>query len=117
MFLRNYWYVAATDAEISHKPLGRMILGEPIVLFRAEDGIPVASSLFGAFQNCQATTHAQCQVAFLFAPAPHHYALRQLPSAFIDSRLSRGVPWISDAGKDARADHSTMVLGAEFDWL
>jgi hypothetical protein len=31
--------------------------------------------------------------------------------------LSRGVPWISDAGKDARADHSTMVLGAEFDWL
>jgi vanillate O-demethylase monooxygenase subunit len=42
MFLRNYWYVAATDAEISHKPLGRMILGEPIVLFRAEDGTPVA---------------------------------------------------------------------------
>ena len=31
--------------------------------------------------------------------------------------LPRGVPWISDAGKDARADHSTMVLGAEFDWL
>lgn len=42
MFLRNYWYVAATDAEISHKPLGRMILGEPIVLFRVEDRTPVA---------------------------------------------------------------------------
>jgi phenylpropionate dioxygenase-like ring-hydroxylating dioxygenase large terminal subunit len=42
MFLRNYWYVAATDAEISRRPLGRMILGEPIVLFRAEDGTPVA---------------------------------------------------------------------------
>ena len=42
MFLRNYWYVAATDAEISRKPLGRMILGDPIVLFRAEDGTPVA---------------------------------------------------------------------------
>jgi vanillate O-demethylase monooxygenase subunit len=42
MFLRNYWYVAATDSEISHKPLGRMILGDPIVLFRAEDGTPVA---------------------------------------------------------------------------
>src|ERR1700751_4027268 len=42
MFLRNYWYVAATDAEISRKPLGRMILGDPVVLFRAEDGTPVA---------------------------------------------------------------------------
>ena len=42
MFLRNYWYVAATDAEIGRKPLGRMILGDPIVLFRAEDGTPVA---------------------------------------------------------------------------
>jgi phenylpropionate dioxygenase-like ring-hydroxylating dioxygenase large terminal subunit len=42
MFLRNYWYVAATDAEISRKPVGRMILGDPIVLFRAEDGTPVA---------------------------------------------------------------------------
>ena len=42
MFLRNYWYVAATEAEIGRKPLGRMILGDPIVLFRAEDGTPVA---------------------------------------------------------------------------
>ena len=42
MFLRNYWYVAATDAEIGRKPLGRMILGQPIVLFRTEDGTPVA---------------------------------------------------------------------------
>jgi len=42
MFLRNYWYVAATDTEISRKPVGRMILGDPIVLFRAEDGTPVA---------------------------------------------------------------------------
>src|SRR6201987_5571415 len=42
MFLRNYWYVAATDAEISRKPVGHMILGDPIVLFRAEDGTPVA---------------------------------------------------------------------------
>src|SRR5579884_1933852 len=42
MFLRNYWYVAATDAEIGRKPLSRMILGEPVVIFRAEDGTPVA---------------------------------------------------------------------------
>ena len=42
MFLRNFWYVAASDHEVTRKPLGRTILGEPIVLFRKEDGRPVA---------------------------------------------------------------------------
>jgi phenylpropionate dioxygenase-like ring-hydroxylating dioxygenase large terminal subunit len=38
MFLRNYWYVAALDSEITDKPLGRTLLGEPVVLFRTPDG-------------------------------------------------------------------------------
>jgi phenylpropionate dioxygenase-like ring-hydroxylating dioxygenase large terminal subunit len=42
MFLRNFWYVAASGHEITRKPLGRMILGEPVVFFRKEDGTPVA---------------------------------------------------------------------------
>jgi vanillate O-demethylase monooxygenase subunit len=42
MFLRNYWYVAASDSEIGRKPLPRMILGEPVVFFRTEDGKPIA---------------------------------------------------------------------------
>ena len=42
MFLRNYWYVAASDREITRRPLGRIILGEPIVFYRLEDGTPVA---------------------------------------------------------------------------
>src|SRR5580704_5635192 len=42
MFLRNFWYVAASGHEITRKPLGRMILGEPIVFFRRQDGTPVA---------------------------------------------------------------------------
>jgi len=42
MFLRNYWYVAATDAEVGRKPLARTILGEPVVFFRTEAGAPVA---------------------------------------------------------------------------
>jgi phenylpropionate dioxygenase-like ring-hydroxylating dioxygenase large terminal subunit len=42
MFLRNFWYVAAYDHEIGSEPLGRMILGEPVVFFRKEDGTPVA---------------------------------------------------------------------------
>jgi len=42
MFLRNFWYVAASDHEVTRKPLGRTILGEPIVFFRKEDGTPAA---------------------------------------------------------------------------
>lgn len=42
MFLRNFWYVAASESEVQNKPFGRVILGEPIVLFRTEDGSPVA---------------------------------------------------------------------------
>ena len=42
MFLRNYWYVAGYDHEVSRRPLGRVILGEPIALYRLEDGTPVA---------------------------------------------------------------------------
>jgi len=42
MFLRNHWYVAASDTEIGRQPFGRMILGEPVVLFRTEAGTPVA---------------------------------------------------------------------------
>src|SRR5579871_6178428 len=42
MFLRNFWYVAAYDHEAARRPFGRMILGEPIVFFRKQDGTPVA---------------------------------------------------------------------------
>jgi phenylpropionate dioxygenase-like ring-hydroxylating dioxygenase large terminal subunit len=42
MFLRNFWYVAAYGPEVTRNPLGRVILGEPIVFFRKEDGTSVA---------------------------------------------------------------------------
>ena len=42
MFLRNFWYVAAFDREISAAPLARTILGEAIVFWRAGDGGVVA---------------------------------------------------------------------------
>jgi vanillate O-demethylase monooxygenase subunit len=42
VFLKNFWYVAAYDHEVTRSPLGRMILGEPVVFFRTEDGTPVA---------------------------------------------------------------------------
>ena len=43
MFLRNYWYVAAYSREVTREaPFGRIMLGEPVVLYRRRDGTPVA---------------------------------------------------------------------------
>ena len=39
---RNIWYCAATSAELGDQPLGRTLLGNPIVLYRREDGTAVA---------------------------------------------------------------------------
>ena len=43
MFLRNYWYVAGYDHEIGRRPFRRVIMGEPIVFWRREDGTPAAA--------------------------------------------------------------------------
>ena len=42
MYLRKSWYVAAWSKEVAERPLGRRLLGEPIVLFRTEAGEVVA---------------------------------------------------------------------------
>lgn len=42
MFLRNCWYIAAEAGEVGRQPLGRIILDEPVVLYRKEDGAAVA---------------------------------------------------------------------------
>ncbi len=42
MFLRNCWYIAAESREIGRLPFGRILLQEPVVLYRREDGTPVA---------------------------------------------------------------------------
>ena len=42
MFLRNAWYVAAWGGEVTDAPLARTLLDEPVVLFRIDDGTPVA---------------------------------------------------------------------------
>ncbi len=41
-FPRNQWYVAARTAEIGQELFPRWLLGEPVVLYRTEDGQPVA---------------------------------------------------------------------------
>jgi phenylpropionate dioxygenase-like ring-hydroxylating dioxygenase large terminal subunit len=38
MFLRNSWYVAAWSSEVGDQPTPRVILDEPVVLFRKQDG-------------------------------------------------------------------------------
>ncbi|MBT3553032.1 MAG: aromatic ring-hydroxylating dioxygenase subunit alpha [Rhodospirillaceae bacterium] len=42
MFLQNYWYVAAESFEVNRQPTPRIILGEPVVLYRTQDGTTVA---------------------------------------------------------------------------
>ena len=41
-YLTNAWYAAAFSAELSDVPLRRVLLGNPIVLYRATDGAPIA---------------------------------------------------------------------------
>jgi phenylpropionate dioxygenase-like ring-hydroxylating dioxygenase large terminal subunit len=38
MFLKASWYVAARSVEVTRQPLGRLLLNEPIVLFRKANG-------------------------------------------------------------------------------
>ena len=42
MFVRNAWYVAAWDHELSRSMLRRIVLEEPVVLFRTTEGKAVA---------------------------------------------------------------------------
>ena len=42
MYVRNRWYVAALSEELTNRPLGRVMLDEPLVLYRLSDGTPVA---------------------------------------------------------------------------
>ena len=42
MFIRNAWYVAAWDREITDKPVPVTLLGEDVVLYRQDDGSAVA---------------------------------------------------------------------------
>jgi phenylpropionate dioxygenase-like ring-hydroxylating dioxygenase large terminal subunit len=41
-FPKNCWYVAAGGVEVGRRPLGRKLLGTHVVLFRKENGDPVA---------------------------------------------------------------------------
>lgn len=42
MFLTDQWYVAAETGEVGREPFARILLGEPVVLYRREDGTPIA---------------------------------------------------------------------------
>ena len=41
-FVEDAWYVAAWSDELAERPLARVILDRPVVLFRRTDGTPVA---------------------------------------------------------------------------
>ena len=41
-YVRNCWYAAAWNHEVTATPLARTFLDEPVVLYRAQDGAVVA---------------------------------------------------------------------------
>jgi vanillate O-demethylase monooxygenase subunit len=43
-FVYDAWYVAAWGEEVTRTPMRRIFLNEPVVLYRREDGVPVALS-------------------------------------------------------------------------
>ncbi|RNI25480.1 aromatic ring-hydroxylating dioxygenase subunit alpha [Flexivirga caeni] len=42
MFIKNAWYVVAWSEEVTREPLARTVLGEEVMLYRTQDGKPVA---------------------------------------------------------------------------
>jgi nitrite reductase/ring-hydroxylating ferredoxin subunit len=40
--VKNRWYIAAFAKEVTREPMERTILGKPVVLYRKQDGTPVA---------------------------------------------------------------------------
>jgi phenylpropionate dioxygenase-like ring-hydroxylating dioxygenase large terminal subunit len=49
--LKDFWYIAAESRELKSRPLGRTILGDPLVLFRKGDGSPAALTDCCAHRN------------------------------------------------------------------
>ena len=106
MFLRNFWYVAAADDEIGRAPLGRMILGEPIVMFRTEDGLPVA------FEDRCPHRHLPLSMGKLVGDTLqcHYHGLR----FGADGRCVR-IPGQDHIPKAAKA--KTYPLAARYHWI
>jgi len=42
VYLRNAWYAAALSREVGREPMARQLLGEAVVLYRTQNGKPVA---------------------------------------------------------------------------
>lgn len=42
MFVKNAWYVVAWSEDIGREPMKRTVLGEDVVLYRTQDGTPIA---------------------------------------------------------------------------
>ncbi|MBL0423403.1 aromatic ring-hydroxylating dioxygenase subunit alpha [Ramlibacter sp. AW1] len=61
MFPKNAWYVACTPDEIDSKPLGRMICGEPMVIYRAEGDKVAALEDFCPHRGAQLSLGTVCE--------------------------------------------------------
>src|SRR3981081_1035043 len=122
MFLYNAWYVAAWRGEVTAKPMGRPLLNEPVVFYRAADGAAVAledrcchrgmplscGEVFG--QNIRCEYHGmvfdgagKCVEIPGQAMIPNNARVRSFPVAERDDLVWI---WMGDA---SRADESKIV--------
>ena len=69
--LRDYWYVACTIDELKRKPLGRVVLGEALVLYRDDPA---------------------CEVVAFTATQIPHIEDRRFPAELAGPRYPNGIP-------------------------
>ena len=77
-FLKNAWYVAAESHEVADGLLGRVICGDPVVLYRTDSGAPAALE-----DRCCHRNSAQTGPAF---PCPDNRRCRR-------ARMSGPILW------------------------
>ena len=51
VFVRNAWYIAAESRELGTEPLGRLLLEEPVVLYRRADGTLSLGQIVGSIHK------------------------------------------------------------------
>ena len=109
MFLRNCWYVAAWDTEVRRLELmRRLLLEQPIVLYRASDGRPVA------LEDRCAHRHAQLSMGRLKGD---NIECRYHGLTFDPSGACVHIPWQETIPPAARVRSYPLVERYHWIWI
>ncbi|NJC71380.1 aromatic ring-hydroxylating dioxygenase subunit alpha [Planosporangium thailandense] len=132
MFVRNAWYVIAWSEEITREPMKRTVLGQDVVLYRKEDGTPVALADRCAHRayplsagrvigdNIQCGYHGfeyDCEGVCVRVPAQDRIPARALVQKFPLVESHRWVwIWLGDADKAAATPVPDTHWMTDTDW-